>query len=601
MPLGGYANRVARVDLSAGTITTEPIPEQDARLYIGARGLGVKYVFDNGHDVDPLSPENLLCFVTGPLTGTLASMSGRMAVVTKSPLTGTVVDSHVGGWTAAKLKWAGVDALLVKGKADHPVYLYVEDGKVEIKDASDLWGLGVHDTLTDLKQRHHDDIGMLAIGQAGENGVRFACMINENDRSAGRGGTGCVAGSKNLKAIVVRGSMKAMPQPADKPTFDKARKEALQTILESGVTKPNEGGLSVYGTNVLMNVTNQIGALPTENGKHTSFEHADAISGEAVRDDILVSEPTCHACPVACKKEVEIKDGQYAVKTESFEYETAWAFGANCGNADKASISYLIALCNDYGMDTIELGNALSTAMEAHETGLLDEALTWGDHERMVALTHTVARRTGLGKILAEGPARAAAHFGNPQLANVVKGQAIPAYDPRGIKGMGIGYATSNRGACHLRAYTPSSELLGVPEKTDPLAWKGKGQLCKIFQDLHALSDSFDLCKFSAFAQGAEEYVGQYVGMTGLKLSTDELMEAGERIYNLERYYNQLNGFKREDDTLPQRFLTQPSDGPGSKGQVCELDPMLDEYYEARGWTKDGLVPEAKLKALGIL
>jgi len=601
MPLGGYANRVARVDLTAETVTTEPIQEQDARLYIGARGLGVKYVFDNGHDVDPLSPENLLCFVTGPLTGTLASMSGRMAVVTKSPLTGTVVDSHVGGWTAAKLKWAGVDALLVKGKSEKPVYLYVEDGKVEIKDASDLWGLGVHDTLSALKARHHDDIGMLAIGQAGENGVRFACMINENDRSAGRGGTGCVAGSKNLKAIVVRGSMKAMPQPADKPAFDKARKEALQTILESGVTKPNEGGLSVYGTNVLMNVTNQIGALPTENGKHTSFEHAEAISGEAVRDEILISEPTCHACPVACKKEVEIKDGQYAVKTESFEYETAWAFGANCGSADKASISYMIALCNDYGMDTIELGNALSTAMEAHETGLLADELLWGDHERMVQLTHDIARRTGLGKVLAEGPARAATHFGNPQLANVVKGMGIPAYDPRGIKGMGIGYATSNRGACHLRAYTPSSELLGVPEKTDPLEWKGKGQLCKIFQDLHALSDSFDLCKFSAFAQGAEEYVGQYVGMTGLKLSTDELMEAGERIYNLERYYNQLNGFKREDDTLPQRFLTQPSDGPGSKGHVCELDPMLDEYYEARGWTKEGMVPEAKLKALGIL
>ena len=601
MPFGGYMNKLARVDLTARRITTEPIREQDARSYIGARGLGVKYVFDNGHQLDPLSPQNLLCVMTGPLTGTLASMSGRLAVVTKSPLTGTVTDSHVGGWTAAKLKWSGFDGLLIQGKADKPAYLYIEAGKVEIRDAADLWGKGVHETLAILKGRHKDDIAMLAIGQAGERGVRFASIINENDRSAGRGGTGCVMGSKNLKAIVIRGDMKNMPQPADKALFDQARKQALQKILESAVTKPRQGGLSVYGTNVLMNIANQIGALPTQNGKHTSFEHADAISGEAIRDSILVSEPTCHACPVACKKEVHVKEGKYQVKTESFEYETAWALGANCGNGDRDSIAYLIGLCNDYGMDTIELGNAFSTAMEAHERGLLKDALKWGDHAQMVKLTKDIALRKGLGNILAEGPARAAAKFGNADLANVVKGQAIAAYDPRGIKGMGIGYATSNRGACHLRAYTPSSELLGVPEKTDPLAWQGKGALCKLFQDFHAVSDSFDICKFNAFAEGAQEYVGQYSGMTGIRVSADDLMQIGERIYTLERYYNQLCGFTRAHDSLPKRFLTEPSDGPGSKGHVCELDPMLDEYYQARGWNLDGTVPAQKLKALGIV
>lgn len=601
MAFGGYTNRVARIDLSAQTVTTEPINEDDVRRYIGARGLGVKYVFDNGPQVDPLSRDNLLCFMTGPLTGTLAAMSGRMAVVTKSPLTGTVVDSHVGGWTAAKLKWAGFDGLLVKGKAEEPVYLYVEDGKVEIKDASGLWGKGVHDTLAALQERHSDDIGMLAIGQAGENQVRFACMINENDRSAGRGGTGCVAGSKNLKAIVVRGSAKNMLQPANKGLFDQARKEALKTILESGVIKPNEGGLSVYGTNVLMNVTNAIGALPTKNGQHTSFQHAEAISGEAVREGILVSEPTCHACPVACKKEVEVKEGKYQVRTESFEYESAWALGANCDNGDRDSIAYFIGLCNDYGMDTIELGNAFSTAMEAHEKGLLHEEFNWGDREKMAQLIVDTAHRRGLGDILADGPARAAVHFGDENLANVVKGQAIAAYDPRGLKGMGIGYATSNRGACHLRAYTPSSELLGVPEKTDPLQWEGKGRLCKLFQDLHAVSDSFDICKFSAFAEGPEEYAGQYAGMTGIDVTVDDLLTTGERIYNLERYYNQLCGFNRQHDSLPKRFLEEPSDGPGSQGHVCELDSMLDEYYEARGWSKDGMVPEEKLKALGII
>jgi len=601
MPFGGYTNNIAHIDLTTGTVNTSPIQEDDARKYIGARGLGVKYVFDNGPTVDAESPDNLLSIMTGPLTGTLASMSGRMAVVSKSPLTGTIADSHIGGWTAAKLKWAGFDGLNIKGKAANPTYLYIDDGNIEIKDAGDLWGKGVHDTLATLKERHGDDIAMLAIGPAGENKVRFACLINENDRSAGRGGMGCVAGQKNLKAIVIRGNIKNMQQPADKERFDVARKEALQTIIESGVTKPNAGGLSVYGTNVLMNATNTIGALPTKNGKHTSFEHAEAISGETIRDTILVSEPTCHACPVACKKEVEIVDGEYKVRTESYEYETAWALGANCDNGNAASIAYLIGLCNDLGMDTIELGNAFSTAMEAAEKGLLNEEFNWGDHAKMTKLTTDIAMRQGLGDILAEGPARAGEKFGDPNMANVVKGQAIPAYDPRGLKGMGIGYATSNRGACHLRAYTPSSELLGIPEKTDPLEWKGKGELCKLFQDLHAVSDSFDICKFNAFAEGPEEYVGQYAGMTGIDVSVDDLMTVGERIYNLERYYNQLNGFDRKSDSLPKRFLEEPSDGPGSKGHICELDDMLDEYYNARGWNHDGTISEDKLKSLGIL
>lgn len=601
MPFGGYVNNIANIDLTAGTASNSTIQEDDARKYIGARGLGVKYVFDNGPTVDAESPDNLLSIMTGPLTGTLASMSGRMAVVSKSPLTNTIVDSHIGGWTAAKLKWSGFDGLNIKGKATNPVYLYVEDGNIEIKDAGDLWGQGVHDTLATLRERHGEDIALLAIGQAGENKVRFACLINEDDRAAGRGGMGCVAGSKNLKAIVIRGDMKNMQQPANKEKFDAARKEALQTIMESAVTKPKAGGLSVYGTNVLMNATNTIGALPTKNGQHTSFEHAEAISGEKIRDTILVSEPTCHSCPVACKKEVEVVDGKYKVKTESFEYETAWALGANCDNGNADSIAYLIGLCNDLGMDTIELGNAFSTAMEAAEKGLLGEELHWGDHAKMVKLTTDIAMRQGLGDTLAEGPARAAETFGDANLANVVKGQSIPAYDPRGLKGMGIGYATSNRGACHLRAYTPSSELLGIPEKTDPLEWKGKGELCKLFQDLHAVSDSFDICKFNAFAEGPEEYVGQYAGMTGIDVSVDDLMTAGERIYNLERYYNQLNGFDRSGDSLPKRFLEEPSDGPGSNGHICELDDMLDEYYAARGWNNDGTVSDDKLKSLGIL
>jgi aldehyde:ferredoxin oxidoreductase len=581
-----------------------PAPEDWLRKYIGGRGLGVRYVLENGPDVDPLSPENILCFMNGPLSGSEANMSGRWAAVTKSPLTGTVTDSHQGGWTAARLRWAGLDGLIFSGRAERPVYAFVEDGRVELRDASDLWGKGVHETIRILKERYGDkDLSVSAIGQAGEKRVRFAAWVNEDDRAFGRGGTGAVGGSKQLKAIVIRGARKTS-QVADADAWKRVRQEALDGIRdESHITSPKKGGLSVYGTNVVMNATNVLGALPTRNSQLTSFgEGAEAIGGEWVEENILTGNPTCHACPTACKKEVEIKEGPYAgLKMESVEYESAWSVGANCDNADIGSIAKLIDQCNDFGLDTIEHGNALSVYMEATEKGFADgDGLAWGDAAAMVELTEQIALREGIGDVLAEGPARVAAHFGHPEIAMAVKGQAIPAYDPRGLKGMGIGYATSNRGACHLRGYTPGAEMGLLPMDVDPLAWKGKGELLKIFQDLHAFSDSLDLCKFSAFAEDAELYAAQYAVAMGIPFTVDEVMETGERVYNLERYYNNLAGFCEGSDTLPKRFLEEPSTLGGSKGQVCELDQMLAEYYELRGW-KDGVVPESKLRELEIL
>ena len=600
MNLGGYADRVARIDLTSETVSYEGINEEDARKYIGARGLGVKYVYDAGPSVDPLGPGNLLCFMNGPLTGTEVTMSGRMAIVTKSPLTGTVTDSHHGGWSAARLRWAGFDGLLFAGQSDKPVYAYVEDGKVELKPAVDFWGKGVHETVRTLLARHGpDDVSVIAIGQAGENLVRYASWINENDRASGRGGTGCVGGSKKLKAVVIKAEKK-MPKPANKDDFKEAHKRALAVIMdESTVTSPRKGGLSVYGTNVLMNITNTIGALGTRNSQQTSFAHAEELSGEKIKETILVHDPTCHACPVACKKEVETH-GKYAVRMESYEYEPAWSLGANCGNDNRDSIAFIIDLCNDYGMDAIELGQVFSMAMEASEKELIRERIDWGDADKMVELTHLTASRQEIGDKLAEGTERAAKAFGDPAIAMTVKGQSIPAYDPRGLKGMGIAYATSNRGACHLRAYTPAAELLGVPEKLDPLAWEGKGALTKLLQDLHAVSDSFDLCKFSAFAEGPEEYAAQYSAVTGAPMTTEELLRTGERIYNLERHYNNLAGYREGSDYLPKRFTEEPSNSPGSKGHVCELDLMLKEYYEVRGWV-NGVVPESKLKELEIV
>ena len=605
--IGGFANRIAHIDLSSGTVEYKEIPEDWAKKYIGARGLGVKYVFENGPEVDPLSPDNILCFMNGPMTGTAANMSGRIAVVTKSPLTGTVTDSHMGGWSAARMRWAGFDGLIFKGAADKPVYAYLEDGKVELRDASDVWGLGIHDTVKHFREKYGEkDLSVMSIGQAGENKVRFASWLNEDDRAAGRGGTGCIGGCKNLKAIVIK-AKKSFPKPADKDAWKEAHSRALAVIMdEANITSPRKGGLSVYGTNVLMNITNTMGALPALNSKATSFAGAENISGEYVNDNILVNDPTCHACPVACKKEVEITQGPFkGLRMESVEYESAWALGANCGLDDINSVAKMIDQCNDFGMDTIELGNTLSTYMEACERGYAngDNSLQWGDWEKMVELVEKLAHREGVGDVLAEGAAGVAKHYGHPEIGMTVKGQAIPAYDPRGLKGMGIAYATSNRGACHLRAYTPAAELNIMPFQSlsaDPLAWKGKGELTKIFQDVHAFSDSMDLCKFSAFAMGMDEYAAQYSAMTGVEITAEEALKAGERIYNLERYYNNLAGFGEGSDYLPKRFTDEPSQSPGSEGQVCELDKMLEEYYAARGW-ENGVVPEAKLKELEII
>ena len=600
MALGGYADHVARIDLSSGSVEYEGINEEDARLYIGARGLGVKYVYDNDPATDPSSPDNLLGLVNGPLTGTEATMSGRLAFVTKSPLTGTVIDSHMGGWSAARLRWAGFDAVLFTGKSEEPVYAYVENGVVELRPAGDLWGKGVHETLSILNDRYGKNLSVMAIGQAGENGVLFSCFVNEDDRVAGRGGTGAVAGMKNLKAVVVKGDKSTMPKAADREKWRAAHRVALKAIMDSEVTGPNTGGLSVYGTNVLTNVVNAMGGMGTKNSQETTFEGAEKLSGETIRETILVSEPTCHACPVACKKEVEITEGPYkGLRMESFEYEPAWSLGANCGNDDAGVVAKIIDQCNDHGMDAIEIGNVISMYMEASEKGYVPgPGLGWGDGAGMVKLAEQMAMREGPGDALGLGTAQAAASYGHPEIAMAVKGQAVAAYDPRALKGEGLGYATSNRGACHLRGYTPASEILGIPVKTDPLAWEGKGALLKIFQDLHAFGDSLDLCKFSAFAEGAAEYAQQYEAIVGVPFSEEDVMTTGERIYNLERRFNNLAGFDGKDDSLPERFLKEPGTGAAANS-VCELDEMKAEYYEARGW-EDGVVPAAKLQELSI-
>ena len=604
MQLNGFGQGMAHIDLSDGSVELRPVPQEWVRKFVGGRGLGVRYLLENGPEVEPLSPENLLCFLNGPLSGSEANMSGRWACVTKSPLTGTVTDSHQGGWSGARLRWAGFDGLIFQGRAERPVYAFVED-----------WPGLAAGCLGGLGQGRARDGRLLprALRRQGPLGLRHrpGGRVRESLRGLGQ------RGRPRLRARGDRhrGRQQAAqghrdPRPPEQEPG--ARRGALEAGAqadarhlrdESKITSPKKGGLSVYGTNVLMNAVSNIGALGTNNSRETSFgERAEKISGEYVKEHILVNDPTCHACPVACKKEVEIKEGPYAgLRMESVEYEPAWSLGANCGNDDIGSIARMIDDCNDYGIDPIELGNAFSMYMEATEQGWVQgEGLRWGDHAGMVAMIEAIALRQGEeGDLLADGPARAAEKLGHPEIAMTVKGQALAAYDPRGLKGMGLGYATSNRGACHLRGYVAAAELGVLPIQADPLEWKGKGELVKAFQDVAAFSDSLDLCKFSAFAEGPEDYAAQYAAAMGIEFTVADVLATGERIYNLERHYNNLAGFREGSDTLPRRFLEEPSTLAGSKGHVSELGPMLEEYYAARGW-ENGVVPESKLKELGI-
>lgn len=602
MSLGGVMNKEVLVDLTSGAVDYRTIDEELIKKYIGARGLGVKYVFDNGPEVEPFSEDNILCLMTGAVTGSLSNMSGRMCFVTKSPLTGTVTDSHMGGWSGSRLKWAGVDNIIFKGKSEKPVYLFVQDGKAELCDASEVWGKSSRATVKAMKEKYgEEDLSVITIGQAGENLIRYASFMNENDRSSGRGGTGAVAGYKKLKAIVIKAKQKGhMPKPAFPDEYKSANKKAAKLILEGGLTAPNKGGLSVYGTNVLMNLLNEVGGMPTKNSQLTYWEENEKVSGEYFRENLQVAYHACHACPVACKIEVEVPEGKYKTRTESIEFETAFTFGPNCYVSDARVIAKMTDLSNEYGIDTIEHGHALAIAMEAYEKGYIDHKIEWGDGDAMIELTKQIIFREGIGDELAEGPARAAKKWGHPEISMSVKGLSIPAYDPRAVQGIGLNYATSNRGACHVRGYTVAAEIAGIPEPVDRLAVKGKGALVKTFQDLHAFSDSMDLCKFSAFSISAENYAEQFSTITGIPMTADDAMLAGERIYNLERYYNNLAGFnKRSDDMLPKRFLEEPAQG-NSEGHVSHLNEMLDEYYQVRGWN-EGVVPEEKLRELGIL
>ncbi|MBI2195358.1 MAG: aldehyde ferredoxin oxidoreductase family protein [Planctomycetes bacterium] len=630
---GGWTGKTLRVDLSRGVSSIEDTRMDWARDYLGGRGLGARYLFEEcSPRTGPFRPANKLIFATGPLTGTSASCGARYMVITKGPLTGTITTSNSGGHWGPELKFAGYDLLIIEGKARTPVYLWIYDEQVEIRSAEALWG----GTVWETEERIRREVGIpgariASIGPAGERLVRFAAIMNDLHRAAGRSGVGAVMGSKNLKAIAVRGTGGvALARPRDFLAATWAKKAKLRTHPVTGT------GLPTYGTNVLMNVINEAGAMPTRNFQQAQFEGADSISGETLggawsrqrvgekvtekelASSLTLANKACFACTIACGRVTRVSEAgrtRFQVTThphhwtaagEGPEYEPAWALGSDCGVGDLDAVLKANTLCNELGLDPISMGSTLAAAMELYEMGLIrpeetDIPLKFGSGDALVGMVERTAYRQGFGNELAEGSMRLCRKYGRPDLFMGVKGSEFPAYEPRAIQGMGLSYATSNRGACHLKAYTVSTEILGIPQKTDPRVTEGKPEIVKAFQDATSVVDASGLCVFLTFGIGLPEIREEFIAATGLDVSMEELQKAGERIFNLERLWNLKAGFKARDDTLPRRILKEPIPGGPTRGCVNRLHEMLPRYYELRGWSKQGVPTGEKLLELGLL
>ncbi len=613
-----WAGKILRVNLTAGTVKSEPLKMDWAKAYLGSRGLASKYLVEEiDAKVDPLSPDNKIIWATGPLTGTMASTGGRYTVVTKGPLTGAIACSNSGGYWGAELKMAGWDMVIFEGKSPKPVYLNIQDGVAELRDAAHLWGKTVWETEAMLKKELQDPLARVSsIGGAGENGVLYAAVVNDLHRAAGRSGVGAVMGSKNLKAIAVRGTI-GVGNLVNPKEFMKVTFEKKKILAENAVTGQ---GLPTYGTQVLMNVINEIGALPTRNHRDIQFEGAKDISAEAMATPRktdgkkpLVTNQACFGCTIACGRIQKIDQSHFSVENKpqywgasgGLEYEAAWALGAANGVNDLDALQYANVLCNEHGMDPISFGATIGAVMELYEMGVLTKEqlgidANFGSARALAHFAEITAKGEGFGKEIGLGSKRLTAKYGHPDLSMTVKGQEFPAYDGRGIQGIGLGYATSNRGACHLRGYTVASEVLGIPVKTDPLVADDKPELVKAFQDATATFDSAGICIFTSFAWGLADVAPQVAAACGPEFTLENLAKIGERIWNMERDFNNRAGFTSKDDNLPPRLLNEPAKTGPAKGLVSKLPEMLPKYYAARGWDADGQLKADTRERLGL-
>jgi aldehyde:ferredoxin oxidoreductase len=608
--MNGWMGKMLRVDLGSGEMRDEILDPEVLKAYIGGRGLGIYYLNrELDPRCDPLSPENLLVMATGPLTGTGAPTGARYMVMTKSPLTGAVTCSNAGGRFPTEFKRSGYDGIVFTGRAPEPVYLAITDGKTELRDAGHLWGKTTHET-TDLLLKETDAQARVAcIGPAGEKRVRYAAIMSDRDRAAGRSGVGAVMGSKNLKAVVVRGRQRV--SLADPVRFKTFNSEILNTF--KAAVKKTPLGLTINGTAGVVLTTQHLGVLPTKNWQQGTFDGWEQIHGETLTAKYLLDNKACYACPIGCGRRTRVEDPEFAGEGEGPEYETIYAMGANCMIDNLAAIIKANYLCNELGIDTISMGATVACAMELVERGYLSEKevgrpLQWGDGAALVELTRQTGYREGFGDRLAEGSYRLAEGCGHPELAMVSKKQEFPGYEPRGAQAMGLAYATSPIGGSHMRGDPAYFELFGVPEKVDPLQWKGKAKITKAYQDLSAAIDSAGLCIFFAVRNLAGKtlevppvgILAYLNAATGADYTLEELMQASERIITAERQFLVSAGMSRKDDALPQRLTRDPMPAGPAEGMVCHLEEMLDEYYREQGWTDEGIPTPERLASLGL-
>jgi len=612
---GGYSGKVLRVNLTEQKSTVEDLPQETARDFIGGAGFGIKYLFDEVKGgTDALGPENKLIFASGPFSGTTIPCASRMAVTAKSPLTGAVGMALTGGHFPVELKFAGYDALIIEGKAETPTYVWIKDGEVKFRSAKKLWGMKTTDTQQIIKNELHDqNIRIACIGPAGENQIKIACIINEW-RAVGRKGLGAVMGSKNLKAIAIRGTGEVAV--ADKDKLKAARAEMTKAMKESPVLYPN---FSKLGTAMVVDHTCAIGIFPTKNFTATGeYNPVDKI-GVEVQVTRNVGSEACYGCPVACSQLKLAKTGPYAgVLTEGPEFETMYSYGGVTGVEDIDAIIAADRLADELGFDTMSSGVTIAFAMELYEKGILTKedtgglALNFGNHEAMNTILRQMAYREGVGDLLADGSRAAAERIGkgSEKYAMHVKGLELPAYDVRGAKAHGLNYATSYTGADHCRGYA-FQEIFGipVPHEVDRFSAEGKGKLTKWNQDIRtATTDAPTMCAFlldmAVVGIAAQNTASLMEAVTDLTYTPDDVLQVGERINNLAHAFNVREGLSRADDTLPERLLTEPLKGGASKGHFIsreELDQMLDEYYTERGWDVETGVPtREKLEELGL-
>ena len=606
----GWQGRILRVNLTDGTCVDEPLDMGSAHKYLGQRGLGTRYfVSEVDPRVDPLAPGNKLIFASGPLTGTPAASGGRYSVITKGALTGAIACSNSGGYFGAEMKLAGWDMIIIEGRAPSPVYLHVDDDVATLRSAQSVWGLSVWEAEQKIAEELGDpQVKIASIGRAGEALARIACIMNDMDRAAGRSGVGAVMGSKNLKAIAARGRKGVAVR--DPQAFMEAVSAGMKILEEN----PGVAEFTRVGTNAMLNVTQEFGSLPTRNNRDVQFEEARNITGEAMLrpretdgKPNLLTNKACFACPIGCARVSRMDRGHFSVANREeywrasggLEYEAAYALGSMVGVGDMEAATFANFVCNEQGMDPISFGATLAAAMELYDVGVLDASqtdgvpLTFGSAEALVKMVEATGRGEGFGLELGLGAKRLCQKYGRPEFSMEVKGQEFPGYDGRTMQGMGLAYATSNRGACHLRA-DPYADDFRRPET------KGKAAIVKDSQDKNAAIDSTGLCAFITGYWALDDVAQHLSAACDGDWSSGTLIEMGERIWNLERQFNLAAGFTAKDDTLPRRILEEPAGGGANKGLVSKLGEMLPEYYSLRGWTEDGLPTNQTLSRLDL-